>query len=104
VPAIKLPSAALIKSNQLMRESMSREDGTQKMRVACFVFVLVFDYPINFIVAIIALILVLRLSRCSTDHVHEHDHGFVYYQCLSISSRQNFNVDSTSSSGASPRC
>jgi hypothetical protein len=51
VPAIKLPSAALISSNQLIRESMSREDGTQKMRVACFVFVLVFDCPINFIVA-----------------------------------------------------
>jgi hypothetical protein len=101
VPAIKLPSAALISSNQLIRESMSREDGTQKMRVACFVFVLVFDCPINFIVADhrfilgTAIVPVFNRSRSRTRS------RFCYHQCLSINSRQNFNVDSTSSAGTS---
>ena len=51
VPAIKLPSAALIKSNQLMRESMLWRDGTKKF--GC-VYVLVYDYAINFIVMTMA--------------------------------------------------
>jgi hypothetical protein len=98
VPAMKLPSAALIRSNQLMRESMLWRDGTQKMRVACSCscttteqFHSYDDYRFDTYRVVPAL---NRSAFTATITV------FLYYQCLSTRSMQNFNVPSTSRPGA----
>jgi hypothetical protein len=64
-------------------------EGHERFRYLSFSFVLFVTFVLNDCFYFVA--------------VHEHDHGFMHYQCLSISSMQNSRADSTSGAATSAR-